>query len=45
MTQRHLKLRISRPCTPRTNGKAELFIQIAVHVLLHARTYRDSTEK
>jgi transposase InsO family protein len=40
-----LKHRFTRPYTPRTNGKAERFIQTALREWAYARSYRDSTER
>jgi transposase InsO family protein len=40
-----LKHRFTRPYTPRTNGKAERFIQTALRVWAYARTYQNSTER
>jgi transposase InsO family protein len=45
MTQLHLKQRFTRPYTPRTNGKAERFIQTALREWAYARTYKDSAER
>jgi transposase InsO family protein len=45
MTQLHLKQGFTRPYTPRTNGKAERFIQTALREWAYARTYQDSTER
>jgi len=41
----HLKQRFTRPYTPRTNGKAERFIQTALREWAYARTYQDSAER
>ena len=48
--QRHcrqigLKHRRTRPYTPRTNGKAERFIQTALREWAYARTYQNSQER
>ena len=40
-----LKHRFTRPYTPRTNGKAERFIQTAIHEWAYAHTYQDSSER
>ncbi|MBZ5605977.1 MAG: IS481 family transposase [Acidobacteriia bacterium] len=40
-----LKHRFTRPYTPRTNGKAERFIQTALREWAHARTYQNSAER
>jgi transposase InsO family protein len=40
-----LKHRFTRPYTPRTNGKAERFIQTAVREWAYARTYQNSDER
>jgi transposase InsO family protein len=45
MNKLHLKQRFMRPHTPRTNGKAERFIQTALREWAYARTYRNSTER
>jgi transposase InsO family protein len=37
-----LKLRFTRPYTPRTNGKAERFIQTALREWAYARSYQNS---
>ena len=37
--------RFTRPCTPRTNGKAERFIQTALREWAYARHYTDSQER
>ena len=38
----HLKHLRTRPCTPRTNGKAERFIQTALREWVYARSYPNS---
>jgi transposase InsO family protein len=44
--RRHgLKHRFARPCTPRTNGKAERFIQTALREWAYARTYQSSQHR
>ena len=45
MNQLHLKQRFTRPYTPRTNGKAERFIQTALREWAYARTYQNSQER
>jgi transposase InsO family protein len=40
-----LKHRFTRPYTPRTNGKAERFIQTALREWAYARRYQNSTER
>jgi transposase InsO family protein len=40
-----LKHRRTRPYTPRTNGKAERFIQTAIREWAYARTYQNSDER
>jgi transposase InsO family protein len=40
-----LKHRRTRPYTPRTNGKAERFIQTALNEWAYARTYQNSAER
>lgn len=40
-----LKHRFTRPYTPRTNGKAERFIQTALREWAYARPYQNSTER
>jgi transposase InsO family protein len=40
-----LKQRFTRPYTPRTNGKAERFIQTALREWAYARTYQNSAER
>ena len=39
---RHIR---TRPYTPRTNGKAERFIQTALREWAYARAYRNSTQR
>jgi transposase InsO family protein len=43
--QLDLKQRFTRPYTPRTNGKAERFIQTALREWAYARTYQNSDER
>jgi transposase InsO family protein len=40
-----VKHRFTRPYTPRTNGKAERFIQTALREWAYARTYQNSLER
>ena len=40
-----LKHRRTRPYTPRTNGKAERFIQTALREWAYARTYQNSADR
>ena len=40
-----LRHRRTRPCTPRTNGKAERFIQTALKEWAYARTFQNSDER
>ena len=40
-----LKHRLTRPYTPRTNGKAERFIQTALREWAYARAYQNSNER
>jgi transposase InsO family protein len=40
-----LKHRFTRPYTPRTNGKAERFIQTALREWAYVRTYQNSNER
>jgi transposase InsO family protein len=40
-----LKHRFTRPYTPRTNGKAERFIQTALREWAYARTYSNSSQR
>jgi transposase InsO family protein len=44
---KHLGLRqiFTKPYTPKTNGKAERFIQTAVHEWAYARAYQDSGQR
>jgi transposase InsO family protein len=41
----NLKHRRTRPYTPRTNGKAERFIQTAINEWAYARTYQNSEDR
>ena len=43
--QLDMKQRFTRPYTPRTNGKAERFIQTAMREWAYARTYQNSAER
>ncbi len=43
--RQHVKHRFTRPYTPRTNGKAERFIQTALREWAYARSYRTSEER
>lgn len=44
--RRHdIKHRFTRPYTPRTNGKAERFIQTAIREWAYARTYQNSEQR
>jgi len=43
--QQHIKHRFTRPYTPRTNGKAERFIQSALREWAYARSYQNSFER
>ena len=43
--RQHVKHRFTRPYTPRTNGKAERFIQTALCEWAYARSYRNSDER
>jgi transposase InsO family protein len=43
--QQHIKHRFTRPFTPRTNGKAERFIQTALREWAYARSYLHSAER
>jgi len=40
-----LRHRFTRPYTPRTNGKAERFIQTALREWVYARAYQDSSQR
>ena len=41
----HVKHRFTRPYTPRTNGKAERFIQTALRQWAYARSYQNSLQR
>ena len=43
--RQHVKHRFTRPYTPRTNGKAERFIQTALREWAYARSYQNSDER
>jgi transposase InsO family protein len=43
--QQRVKHRFTRPYTPRTNGKAERFIQTALREWAYARTYQTSLQR
>jgi transposase InsO family protein len=43
--RQHIKHRFTRPYTPRTNGKAERFIQTALREWAYARSYQYSAER
>jgi transposase InsO family protein len=43
--QQRIQHRFTRPYTPRTNGKAERFIQTALNEWAYARTYQNSAER
>jgi transposase InsO family protein len=43
--QQRVKHRFTRPYTPRTNGKAERFIQTTLREWAYARTYQNSDER
>jgi len=43
--RQHVKHRFTRPYTPRTNGKAERFIQTALREWAYARSYQNSLER
>ena len=45
LCDQHIKHRFTRPYTPRTNGKAERFIQTALREWAYARTYQHSEER
>jgi transposase InsO family protein len=45
LAQLHLKHCFTRPYTPRTNGKAERFIQTALREWAYARSYQNSAER
>ena len=43
--RQHIKHRLTRPYTPRTNGKAERFIQTALREWAYARSYQNSEQR
>jgi transposase InsO family protein len=45
LRQQHIKHRFTRPYTPRTNGKAERFIQTTLREWAYARSYQNSAER
>jgi transposase InsO family protein len=45
LNQQHVKHRFTRPYTPRTNGKAERFIQTMLREWAYSRTYQNSAER
>lgn len=45
LRQQNIRHRFTRPYTPRTNGKAERFIQTAIREWAYARTYQNSAER
>jgi len=45
MRKLNIRQRFTRPYTPRTNGKAERFIQTALREWAHARTYQNSEQR
>ena len=45
LRQHNIKHRFTRPYTPRTNGKAERFIQTALREWAYARSYQNSAER
>jgi transposase InsO family protein len=45
LNRQHVKHRFTRPYTPRTNGKAERFIQTALREWAYARSYNDSLQR
>jgi transposase InsO family protein len=45
LCRQHVKHRFTRPYTPRTNGKAERFIQTALREWAYARSYQHSAER
>src|SRR5208282_601135 len=45
LRRQNIKHRFTRPYTPRTNGKAERFIQTAIREWAYARTYQNSAER
>jgi transposase InsO family protein len=45
LNRQHVKHRFTRPYTPRTNGKAERFIQTGLREWAYARSYQNSSER
>ena len=45
LARHNIRHRFTRPYTPRTNGKAERFIQTALREWAYAHTYQDSAER
>jgi transposase InsO family protein len=45
LSGQHVKHRFTRPYTPRTNGKAERFIQTGLREWAYARSYQHSAER
>lgn len=45
LCREHIKHRFTRPYTPRTNGKAERFIQTTLREWAYARSYQNSEER
>ena len=45
MRSQNIRHRFTRPYTPRTNGKAERFIQTALREWAYAHTYQDSAQR
>jgi transposase InsO family protein len=45
LRQQNIRHRFTRPYTPRTNGKAERFIQTAIREWAYARTYQNSEQR
>ena len=45
LNQLHIKQRFTRPYTPRTNGKAERFIQTALREWAYAHCYQNSAQR
>lgn len=43
--RQHIKHRFTRPYTPRTNSKAERFIQTALREWAYARSYQNSEQR
>ena len=43
--RQNIRHRFTRPYTPRTNGKAERFIQTTLREWAYARSYQNSTER